>query len=157
MLNGREFEINVGEWLTLINQEEGGIIIPNDKLEPRKGDSIILANIKLPDEYIKDAQEELEYEALRIIARQKQDLNSYRISTCPVNFDIDIYVGNRVKLDNFGKITNTRVLAVEYPLDTPSKKNILIGNNRTKGFIDRLLEEAEIDKLKAQLKKRQRW
>ena len=153
LLNGREFELNVGEWLTLINQEEGGIIIPNDQLEPRKGDSIILANIKLPDEYIKDAQEELEYEALRIIARQKQDLNSYRISTCPVNFDIDIYVGDKVKLDNFGKITNTRVLAVEYPLDTPSKKNILIGNNRTKGFIDRLLEEAEIDKLKAQLKK----
>ena len=141
-LQGREFELayhdDTKEYEIIVNQE-GAIKIPNETLMPTDGDIVILFNIEMPQEYVSSAEIRLdkaldEYVENTILA----DNNTYTFSSNPVAFakdDISVAVGRKAIL-NYGLGTlDSRVLSVEFPLDTPSKVEISVGESTPKGKI----------------------
>lgn len=91
-LQGREFEISVkkNNWdkkFEIIAQTEnagGGtpLIIPNKDLCPKAGDTFILTGVKLPDDRVRDAEDELLGKGREIAIKRSHDTNVYE---CPTN------------------------------------------------------------------------
>jgi hypothetical protein len=114
-LNGRSFEVDINdaksgeafdkqfEIVPQVEGEEGSsqIIIPNEYLKPSVGDSFILTGIKLPDENMRFAENELLVAGTAMAHEYYADTNVYDCVTDPVyctNADIDYALGQRVRL-----------------------------------------------------------
>ncbi len=142
-LQGREFELiyheDTKEYEIITDQESGAIKIPNETLLPADGDIVVLFNIEMPQEYVTSAELRLEKEAKEFVNNTiLADNHTYNFSSNPVAFaenDISLSVGRKVLLDyGTGKL-DSRVLSVEFPLDTPSKVEISVGESAPKGKI----------------------
>ncbi len=109
-LNGREFElalinddashtvIDPSKWKPedgfnkkfeiIADQEDSGggipLIIPNSELHPEPGDTFILTGVRLPDERVKEAQEELLKTAREWAVKNSSDTDIYDCKTNPV-------------------------------------------------------------------------
>ena len=86
-LAGRDFDANyypsTGR-IAIVPKEEDDTTLPNDTLCPKVGDQYIVTGIKLPDEYIKEAQRKLTDEALRHLVKLQRQRYSYKAEIDPV-------------------------------------------------------------------------
>ncbi len=116
-LNGRDFEVNYNATTTefeIVNEYPSeNIQIPGGHLIPKPSDPFILYNIKMPEEYITEAEEEFRQAVDEYLARYSVDNAIYRGSTDYVYMErqsIDLRVGRRVRLlsDEYFKETGYR-------------------------------------------------
>ncbi len=156
LLEGRDFELErYGEWLVLVEQGDE-LKFPNDVVKPKVGDSVVLWNIKMPDEYIQEARLELEKEALDYISDLKVDKRQYTARTNRVKFPyLDLIVGQNIKYIKEGHQgldyeLDARVLGFEFDLENRRDGTIIFGNELAKGNIETLKEQ--VDKIKEQPK-----
>lgn len=148
-LNGRDFKLTyhekTQEYEINFIEESGSIIIPGTvTLIPADGDKIILYNIRMPEEYVSSAQEELAEALLSEMERYKLNMNSYSFPSYPVSFyeeDLDMKVGQSVSFIYGGNNLSTRVLKVEKQLDYPIEQTITIGEEKIKGNTQEIKEE----------------
>jgi hypothetical protein len=162
-LNGREFKLvyhkGKKEYEISFIEEHGGIIVPGTIAAiPADGDKIILFNIRMPDNYVISAQDELEKASLsEIDSKYKKDRKSYEFQSYPTYFannDIDINVGQSVSVKIGGNMLSSRVIKVEKNIDYPIKQTITIGEEKIKGNTTEIKEEVinanqSIDEVKA--------
>lgn len=162
-LNGREFKLvyhkGKKEYEISFIEEHGGIIVPGTVAAiPADGDKIILFNIRMPDNYVISAQDELEKASLsEIDSKYKKDRKSYEFQSYPTYFannDIDINVGQSVSVKIGGNMLSSRVIKVEKNIDYPIKQTITIGEEKIKGNTTEIKEEVinanqSIDEVKA--------
>lgn len=86
-LAGRDFDakyMSSTDRLAIAPKEEDDTTLPNDTLCPKVGDQYIVTGIKLPDQYIKEAQRKLTDEALRHLVKLQQQRYSYKADIDPV-------------------------------------------------------------------------
>ena len=86
-LAGREFDAKYllgSDRLAIVPKEEDDTTLPSDILCPKVGDQYIVTGIKLPDQYIKEAQRNLTDEALRHLIKLQETRYSYKADIDPV-------------------------------------------------------------------------
>lgn len=160
-LNGRDFQ------LTYIKDtkeyeinfvQEGDLVIPGTtSLIPAVGDEIILYNIRMPEEYVTSAQQELADAVLRQMEEDKKDTNNRTFSSNPVDFSLqglDMAVGMAVSLVQSDNTISSRVLSVKKNIDKQEYQTIEVGEQKIKGTTQELKEEVinanqNIDEVKA--------
>ena len=151
------FEVKAGDYEIIIDESTGSIIPGLSYIIPQDGDSVILYNIVMPDEYTKSAQDELEAELDKYIAKQDEDSRTYQTSSNPVYFyknNTDLSLGQSVTFMYGGISVSTRIQSVEKRLDFPCYQNIKLGNKVVKGIIQQLKDDVaytnkQIDIIKA--------
>lgn len=86
-LAGRDFDANyypsTGR-IAIVPKEEDDTTLPNDTLCPKVGDQYIVTGIKLPDQYIREAERKLTDEALRHLVKLQRQRYSYKAEIDPV-------------------------------------------------------------------------
>ncbi len=86
-LAGREFDArhytSTGR-LAIVPKEEDDTTLPNDTLCPKVGDQYIVTGIKLPEQYIREAERKLTEEALRHLIKLQETRYSYKADIDPV-------------------------------------------------------------------------
>ena len=86
-LAGRDFDAkyypSTGR-LAIVPKEEDDTTLPSDILCPKVGDQYIVTGIKLPDQYIREAQRKLTDEALRHLVKLQETRYSYKADIDPV-------------------------------------------------------------------------
>ena len=86
-LAGRDFDAKYfasSGRLAIVPKEEDDTTLPNDTLCPKVGDQYIVTGIKLPDEYIREAERNLTDEALRHLIKLQETRYSYKADIDPV-------------------------------------------------------------------------
>ena len=126
-LVGYEFEIasynHTGRMIELKQQPEGDVVIPNDSMKAEPGDRYVLLDIRMPDEYIRNAELELREKAMEYFRDKCDDKMTASVSvstmwlleTCvslrPTQFvrlfDYDLELDRRIRV--------TKVIT--YPFD----------------------------------------
>lgn len=151
------FEINAGDYEIIIDESTGSVIPGLSYIIPQDGDSIILYNIVMPDEYTKSAQDKLEAELDKYIAKQEEDNRTYQTSSNPVYFyenKADLCLGQSVTFVCGEKSVSTRIQSIEKCLDLSCYQNFKLGNKIVKGVTQKLKEDVayasqQIDIIKA--------
>ena len=148
-LQGREFELayhsTSKEYEIVTDRENGAVKLPNETLMPQDGDTVILFNIQMPDEYVTSAENRLA-EALETYVNETilADTYTYSFASNPVAFakeSIALTVGQKVTLNYVFGTLDTRVLSVEFPLYAPSKMEISVGESTPKGKLETIETE----------------
>lgn len=151
------FYVKAGDFEIILDESTGTIIPGLSYIIPQDGDSVVLFNIIMPDEYITSAQNELEEKLDKEISLLIQDNNIYKMSSYPTVFynnNIDIRMGQAVTFINKTNQLSTRVQAVEKRLDLPCYQTIKLGNKIMKGNTQQLKDEVasvnqDLDVIKA--------
>lgn len=147
--------ISVGDYH--IVREDGDIIIPTTSeggLYPRGDEQpstdnniINLYNIQMPDDYVKNAQNDLVNATLQEIIFYHTDNKTYTCKSNPVEFaksNPNLYIGRKVTyIDTTGYTLSTRVMALTTQLDFPIEQTISMGNLVIKGTQQQLRENVE--------------
>lgn len=141
-LQGREFELayhkDTSEYEIIVNQD-GAIKLPNETLLPQDDDIVVLFNIVMPDEYVTSAENRLEAALDDYIEKKLlSDNNTYSFKSNPVTFaenNTSVNVGRKVTLNHGTGILQSRILSIEYPLESPSKVDISVGESIPQGKI----------------------
>lgn len=141
-LQGREFELiyhkDTSEYEIIVNQD-GAIKIPNESLLPQDNDVVVLFNIVMPDEYVTSAENRLETALDDYIEKELlSDNNTYSFKSNPVAFaenNTSVNVGRKVALNHGTGTLQSRILSIEYPLESPSKVDISVGESIPQGKI----------------------
>ena len=141
-LQGREFELayhkDTSEYEIIVNQD-GAIKLPNETLLPQDNDVVVLFNIVMPDEYVTSAENRLEAALDDYIEKKLlSDNNTYSFKSNPVTFaenNTSVNVGRKVTLNHGTGILQSRILSIEYPLESPSKVDIGVGESIPRGKI----------------------
>lgn len=148
-LQGREFDLQIvgpdndssfEKWFEIITQTEGAtedssVNIPNEYLHPEVGDTFVLTGVKLPDEYVEQAEVELRDKGVDLVVQYSRDTNVYDCPTNPVYCQINdksFELGQRVKLigDAFGDNGRTsRVQGYEKKLYNEYEATYSVGDN----------------------------
>lgn len=104
-LNGRDFEANYhaskGEWELITQFPYDNQAIPSGRLIPKVGDAYIPYNIRMPQEYIDEAERELERAAMAYLERISEDTSIYKATTDYIDIqarEITLKLGQRVTL-----------------------------------------------------------
>lgn len=145
ILAGREFDLQIKETnfdkrfeiIAQFEGPEGGsqIIIPNEFLKPEVGDTFILTGVKLPDERIREAEQELLKVSQAWAIRNSKDTNVYECPTNPVycaENDKNYPLGQRVKIidSRFGPSgRSSRIQGYEKSLANPYEATYIVGDN----------------------------
>lgn len=83
-LVGYEFEIasynHTGRMIELKQQTEGDVVIPNDTMKAEPGDRYVLLDIRMPDEYIRNAELELRERATKYFRDKCDDKMTASVS-----------------------------------------------------------------------------
>lgn len=138
------FNIKQGDYEINIDESTGVIIPGTSYIIPKEGDSIILFNIVMPEEYVASAQDELEKELDKAMLSYIEDNNTYQMSSDPTRFyenETDIQMGQAVTFVNGSKSLSTRVQMVEKRLDLNCYQTIKVGNKIIKGNTQQLKDE----------------
>lgn len=151
------FNVKAGDYEIIINETSGNIIPGTSYIIPQEGDSIILFNIKIPDEYVTSAQDELEKELDKAMLSYTEDNNTYQFQSDPTIFyqqDTNILLGQAVTFVNGKNSLSTRVQMIEKRLDLSCYQTIKVGNKIIKGNTQQLKDEVanvnqNIDVIKA--------
>ena len=141
-LQGREFELayhkDTSEYEIIVNQD-GAIKLPNETLLPQDNDVVVLFNIVMPDEYVTSAENRLEAALDDYIEKKLlSDNNTYSFKSNPVTFaenNTSVNVGRKITLNHGTGILQSRILSIEYPLESPSKVDISVGESIPQGKI----------------------
>lgn len=149
-------EIKKGDYEIVYN-ENNGLIIPTTveggmcplgDTEPSEQNNILrLYNIALPSEYISNAQEELEKQALKDIAYWESDRNNYEFNSNPIAFKLDmprLFIGRGVKYKNGNYELNTRISKLVQKIDFPFEVEITVGNEEIKGATTTMREQLQM-------------
>lgn len=138
------FNIKAGDYEIVIDESSGTIIPGTSYIIPQDGDSLVLFNIVMPDEYVTSAQDELEKALDKAMLSYTEDNNSYQMSSDPTRFyenGTDIQMGQAVTFVKGSKSLSTRVQMVEKRLDLSCYQTIKIGNKIIKGNTQQLKDE----------------
>lgn len=147
--------ISVGDYH--IVREDGDIIIPTTSEgglyprgdeEPSTDNNIInLYNIKMTDDYIKNAQNDLANATLQDIRFYHTDNKTYNCKSNPVAFALknpNLYIGRKVTyVDITGYTLSTRVMRLVTQIDFPIEQEISLGNLVIKGTQQQLKEDVK--------------
>lgn len=141
-LQGQEFELayhkDTSEYEIIVNQD-GAIKLPNETLLPQDNDVVVLFNIVMPDEYVTSAENRLETALDDYIEKELlSDNNTYSFKSNPVAFaenNTSVNVGRKVALNHGTGTLQSRILSIEYPLESPSKVDISVGESIPQGKI----------------------
>lgn len=83
-LVGYEFEIasynHTGRMIELKQQTEGDVVIPNESMKAEPGDRYVLLDIRMPDEYIRNAELELREKAMEYFRDKCDDKMTASVS-----------------------------------------------------------------------------
>lgn len=145
-IDGTPFNVKAGDFEILFSKDGEYIIPAQTGLIPVEGDSVILFNLRMPDEYIGNAYSELEEAALKEIALYDSDRNNYEFNSNPVAFDasedlLNLKLGQSVNYENEGYSFETRIIHIEKKIDIPCEQVIRLGNESIKGTRQELKEE----------------
>lgn len=160
-LQGRDFEINFDsgkkefEIITQYPDEESQL--PGGNLIPASGDTYILYNLRMPDEYYAPAEAEYKAAVDAFLAKYSTDTAIYRGDTDYVHIlenGIALPVGRRVRLlsDNYFKETgyrDSRITKVTRKLNNLSQATIECTNAIGKGRLEAI--ESDVDSIKKML------
>lgn len=138
------FNIKAGDYEIVIDESSGTIIPGTSYIIPQNGDSLVLYNITMPDEYVSTAQDELEKALDKAMLSYTEDNKSYQMASDPTRFyenSTDIKMGQSVTFVNGGKSLYTRVQMVEKRLDLSCYQTIKVGNKIIKGNTKQLKDE----------------
>lgn len=134
-LEGREFECN---WhndtkeLEIINTyPDEDTQIPGGNLIPKVGDTYILTNIRMPDEYYPIAEQQLEQAVRNYLEEYSRDISIYSSDTDYIYVDkneIPLLLGQRVRLEDEQYFTegylDTRITRVERKITNLSEASV---------------------------------
>ena len=156
-LAGRDFDAkyfaSTGR-LAIVPKEEDDTTLPNDTLCPKVGDRYIVTGVKLPDQYIREAQRNLTDEALRHLIKLQETRYSYKADIDPVylhnNHDTiapQLAVGRYVRLTD-PQITigdpYVRIVGKRTYLDRPYTPEVELSNEiEPPGELTRVLNELD--------------
>lgn len=160
-LQERDFEINFDsekkefEIITQYPDEESQL--PGGNLIPASGDTYILYNLRMPDEYYAPAEAEYKAAVDAFLAKYSTDTSIYRGDTDYVHIlehGITLSVGRRVRLlsDNYFKETghrDSRITKVTRKLNNLSQATIECTNAVGKGRMEVI--ESDVDSIKKML------
>ena len=142
----------------IIYQKTNDIIVPtttSDGLYPRgeitpslKGNCVILYNIRLTQNEIKSAQDDLLVRTQKEIKKRASDLNNYSFSSYPHIFSTkanpNLYIGKKVVFDDgCGYSLDTRVIKLTTKIDYNFIQQITVGNQKIKGTTSQLKEDVK--------------
>lgn len=134
-LEGREFECN---WhndtkeLEIINTyPDEDTQIPGGNLIPKAGDTYILTNIRMPDEYYPIAEQQLEQAVRNYLEEYSRDISIYSSDTDYIYVDknkVPLLLGQRVRLEDEQYFTegylDTRITRVERKITNLSEASV---------------------------------
>lgn len=149
--------LKAGFYEILYNEEPEGIFIPTtsmqglipygEKTPSLLGDKVVLYNIAMPQEYLGNAQKELEAQAMKDIAAFFSDRNNYSFKSNPVAFEQtspNLYVGRSVIYEDInGYRLESRVIKLAKKLYAPFMQDITVGNAHIKGNTQTLKEDVK--------------
>ena len=142
--DGEPFQVKAGDYEIHFIEENSNIIPSITGITPIDGDEIVLFNIKMPEEYVQSAYDELETALNKNIEKYSNDYNSYQLQSNPVAFYYDnsrFELGQNVTYINGDYSFETRVIKLVKKLDCEYEQTITIGNESIKGNTEQLKED----------------
>lgn len=134
-LSGREFECNwhndTKEFEVINTYPDEDTQIPGGNLIPKAGDTYILTNIRMPDEYYPIAEQQFEQAVENYLKEYSRDISIYSSDTDYIYVDknkVPLLLGQRVKLEDeqyFAEgYLDTRITRVERKLTNLSEASV---------------------------------
>ena len=164
LLNGREFEIankthkdadattySLKFTIVADGSLEDGTLIPSGNFIPKgddtkgegKGDEFALFNMKMPQEYVELAQQELAQKAYDELIDLQETRPEVKCTTDPVHFDGELYFGQvmAIKSELFGGADNefiSRVISFSHKLTTPASVSFSLASAIMQGVLSEM-------------------
>ncbi|RXG13968.1 phage tail protein [Leeuwenhoekiella aestuarii] len=148
-LAGREFEIasynNSNKEIEIIPYtDETDYISPNETFRPRSGDKYVLVNIKMPQAYIDNAEEELLERATEYLEKYSQPNVIYKVSPHYPYLrrnQTELNIGDIITItdEDFGIDFQVRILSLSQKLNNPYQYSLEIGSQVTISYITSVL------------------
>lgn len=134
-LSGREFECNwhndTKEFEIINTYPDEDTQIPGGNLIPKAGDTYILTNIRMPDEYYPIAEQQLEQAVRNYLEEYSRDISIYSSDTDYIYVDknkVPLLLGQRVRLEDEQYFTegylDTRITRVERKITNLSEASV---------------------------------
>lgn len=122
--------------------------LPGGELVPRAGDTYILWNIRMPDEYYRLAEEEFAVAVDEYNRDHWLDIAAYKAPTDPVYIEehgIDLFVGRRVKLESRKYFPEkgyrqSRITRISRKVNEPGQMDIEISDALQVGKFDKVTD-----------------
>tara|TARA_R110002020_G_scaffold318905_4_gene534530 strand:- start:2313 stop:4730 length:2418 start_codon:yes stop_codon:yes gene_type:complete len=150
-LSGREFEIasynNSNKEIELIPYtDETDYTSPNETFRPRSGDKYVLVNIKMPQAYIDNAEQELLEQATEYLEKYSQPNVIYKVSPHYPYLrknQTDLNIGDIIKItdEDFGIDFQVRILSLTQKLNNVFEYSLEIGSQVTISYITQVLSD----------------
>lgn len=156
-LAGRDFDAKYypsTDRLAIVPKEEDDTTLPSDTLCPKVGDQYIVTGIKLPDEYIREAERNLTDEALRHLVKLQQQRYSYKADIDPVYLhDNHDTIAQQLAVGRYVRLTDpqiaigdpyVRIVGKRTYLDRPYTPEIELSNEvEPRSELTRVLNELD--------------
>ena len=154
LLNGFEFECGWSESearIGIVPSTLDDITIPNDVLRPKIGDTFILWNIKMSNDSIVIAQQELVEETKKYITELLEQNSDITCQSDPEYFRISgasnyIKVGQSIRIQSNtlkGGIVDSRIIQYSYKLTNPYDVKFTVSRGRQQGRLAELENKVE--------------
>jgi len=150
-LAGREFEIasynSTNKEIELIPYtDETDYTSPNETFKPRVGDKYVLVNIKMPQAYIDNAEEELLERATEYLEKYSQPNVIYKVSPHYPYLrrnQTELNIGDIITLtdEDFGIDFQVRILSLSQKLNNEFEYSLEIGSQVTVSYITQVLSD----------------
>lgn len=156
-LAGRDFDAkyypSTGR-LAIVPKEEDDTTLPSDILCPKVGDQYIVTGIKLPDQYIREAERTLTDEALRHLIKLQETRYSYKADIDPVYLhDHHSTIAHQLAVGRYVHLTDpqitigdpyVRIVGKRTYLDRPYTPEIELSNEiEPRSELTRVLNELD--------------
>ena len=156
-LAGRDFDAKYlasTNRLAIVPKEEDDTTLPNDTLCPKVGDQYIVTGIKLPDQYIREAERNLTDEALRHLIKLQETRYSYKADIDPVYLhDHHSTIAHQLAVGRYVHLTDpqitigdpyVRIVGKRTYLDRPYTPEIELSNEvEPRSELTRVLNELD--------------
>ena len=156
-LAGRDFDAKYmpsTSRLAIVPKEEDDTTLPNDTLCPKVGDQYIVTGIKLPDQYIREAERNLTDEALRHLIKLQETRYSYKADIDPVYLhDHHSTIAHQLAVGRYVHLTDpqitigdpyVRIVGKRTYLDRPYTPEIELSNEvEPRSELTRVLNELD--------------
>ena len=156
-LAGRDFDAKYfasSGRLAIVPKEEDDTTLPNDTLCPKVGDQYIVTGIKLPDQYIREAERNLTDEALRHLIKLQETRYSYKADIDPVYLhDHHSTIAHQLAVGRYVHLTDpqitigdpyVRIVGKRTYLDRPYTPEIELSNEvEPRSELTRVLNELD--------------
>lgn len=156
-LAGRDFDAKYfasTDRLAIVPKEEDDTTLPSDILCPKVGDQYIVTGIKLPDQYIREAERKLTDEALRHLIKLQETRYSYKADIDPVYLhNHKTTIGTKLDVGQYVHLTDpqiavgdpyVRIVGKRTYLDRPYTPEIELSNEvEPRSELTRVLNELD--------------